>query len=133
MCGCLGFFPGSSHWTFQEYLERSACLRTALAPHVADLLRRGISVVFDFAGNTPQERQWVRSIFQEASAEHILHCINVSDAACKERLRRRNLEITEGAQETTDEEFDAITKYFVPPSQHEGFRIQEYGIEDEVI
>jgi predicted kinase len=123
-------FPGNSHWEFHEYLERSACLRTALAPHVTDLLRCGVSVVLDFGGNAPQERQWVRSIFEDAKAEHVLHYINVPDAVCKARLRLRNAMAPEGSQPTTDEEFDDISAYFVPPSSDEGFRIQAHGIEN---
>ena len=122
-------FPGNPHWTFPEYLERSARLRAALAPHVVDLLRRGLSVVFDFAGNVPQERQWVRSIFEDARAGHVLHYINVPDSVCRARLNRRNAEAPEGSQATSDAEFDAMTKYFVPPSPSEAFRIREYGVE----
>ena len=30
---------------------------------------------FDFAGNTPNDRAWVRSIFESADADHVLHYI----------------------------------------------------------
>jgi hypothetical protein len=33
------------------------------------LLRLGTSVVFDFAGNTVNDRRWVQSIFESATAE----------------------------------------------------------------
>src|SRR5580692_3811438 len=39
-------------------------LRAALAPHVIQLLKIDTSVVLDFAGNTPKDRAWVRSIFE---------------------------------------------------------------------
>jgi predicted kinase len=48
-------FPGEIA-TFADYLNRSARFRGALAPHVRSLLGRGTSVVLDFAGNVPQER-----------------------------------------------------------------------------
>lgn len=83
-------------------------------------------MVFDFAGNTPRHRAWVRSIFEAAETRHVLHYIDASDELCKARLRRRNAERPEGSQHTTDEEFDAITAYFVPPAATEGFNLQEY-------
>jgi predicted kinase len=123
-------FPGTPHWTFQEYLQRATAFRAAISPHVAELLRRGVCVVFDFAGNTPEERRWVRSISEQVSGEHLLHYLDVPDAICKERLRRRNAAMPEGAQITSEEEFDAITKYFVPPSADEGLRTRLYRAEE---
>lgn len=79
-------FPGE-RFTLQDYIRRSAGLRAALGPHVAALLRSGLSVVFDFAGNTVRDRQWVRSVFEAANADHLLHYLNVPDDVCKARLR----------------------------------------------
>jgi predicted kinase len=112
---------------FPTYLKHSAELRTALAPHLVDVLRHGASVVLDFAGNTPRNRAWVRSIFEAAPAPHVLHYIDASDAVCKARLGQRNAALPEGSQHTTDEEFDAITAYFVPPALSEGFIVREYS------
>jgi predicted kinase len=116
---------------FTEYLRRSARFRAALGPHVIDLLRHGASVVFDFAGNVPRERAWVRSVFEAAHAQHVLHYLDASDALCKRRLQRRNAAAPEGSQDTTDAEFDAITAYFVPPDPSEGFNVREYQAADE--
>jgi len=118
-------YPGEQ-FTLQDYVRRSTRLRAALAPHVAALLGRGGPVVFDFAGNTPRDRLWVRSIFESAAADHLLHVLNVPDDVCKDRLRARNAELPEGSQQTSDEEFDAISAYFVPPSPDEGFRTKIY-------
>jgi predicted kinase len=115
-----------AHFTFDDYLRRSARLRAALAPHVTELLRRGVPVVFDFAGNVPRDRLWVRSVFEHAHADHLLHYINASDAVCKARLRARNAQVPEGSQLTTDEEFDAINAWFVAPSPTERFRVKQY-------
>jgi predicted kinase len=109
-----------------DYIRRSTRLRAALGPHVIDLLRHGVSIVFDFAGNLPPDRAWVRALADVAQADHVLHYIKVSDAVCKERLRQRNKATPEGSQETTDEEFDAITSYFVPPAPDEGLNVVEY-------
>lgn len=113
---------------FPSYLRCSAQWRSALAPHVVELLRHSTSVVFDFAANIPRERVWVRSIFEPAGAAHLLHYLNVPDDICKVRLHRRNAELPEGAQHTTDETFDTITAYFVPPHADEGFNVREYVV-----
>jgi predicted kinase len=121
-------FPGEIV-TFADYLNRSARFRSALAPHVQSLVRRGTSVVLDFAGNVPQERAWARSL---CDADHVrlrLHYLNASDELCKRQLRRRNDQRPDGSQPTTDAEFDAITRYFVPPEPSEGFDVQEYDAE----
>jgi len=122
----LGRMYPHQHFTLQDYVRRATRLRTALAPHVATLLRRGVPVIFDFAGNTPRDRLWVRSIFESAAADHLLHVLNVSDDVCKARLRARNAEAPEGSQYTTDEDFEAISAYFVAPSPDEGFRTKVY-------
>jgi predicted kinase len=118
-------FPGEID-TFADYLTRSARFRSAIAPHVQELLRRGTSIVFDFAGNAPRERAWVRSLGDAAHARVVLHYLKASDELCKRQLRQRNEEQPDGSQPTTEEEFDAITKYFVPPAPAEGFEVKEY-------
>ena len=118
-------FPGEIV-TFADYLSRSARFRSAIAPQVQNLLRRGLSVVFDFAGNVPRERAWARSLCDADSVRLLLHYVKASDELCKRQLRRRNNELPDGSQPTTDEEFDAITKYFVPPDAGEGFDVRLY-------
>src|SRR4051794_12634163 len=73
----------NTQFTLQDYIRRSRRLRAALAPHVIELLRHGVSVVFDFGGNTPRDREWVRSIFDTAASDHLLHVLNVADDVCK--------------------------------------------------
>ncbi|HUR34431.1 MAG TPA: ATP-binding protein [Vicinamibacterales bacterium] len=116
-------FPGEIA-TFEDYLARSRRFRSALGPHIAAVLRRGTSVVLDFAGNVPAERAWARGLSEAAAAAFLLHYIDASDDVCKQRLRQRNAELPEGAQHTTEGEFDAITRYFVPPSATEGADIR---------
>ena len=55
----------------------SKCL-SLIGPLTIELLRLGVSVVFDFAGNTVKSRQWVRTIFETANADHLLHVIEAS-------------------------------------------------------
>jgi predicted kinase len=121
-------FPGEIA-SFADYLNRSARFRSALAPHVRSLLGCGTSVVLDFAGNVPQERAWVRAVGDAGGVRVVLHYLNASDELCKSQLHRRNEERPDGSQPTTDAEFDAITRYFVPPDPSEGFDVKEYEAE----
>lgn len=121
-------FPGEIV-NFSDYLSRSARFRAAIEPYVRTLLDRGISVVFDFAGNGPKERAWARSLCDTQQASVVLHYIMASDELCKSHLRLRNDQRPEGSQVTTEAEFDAITKYFSPPDSTEGFEIKEYDAE----
>ena len=96
-----------------DFARHARRLRAALAPHAVQLLKLGTSVVFDFAGNTPIDRAWVRSIFEAAGAEPHVALIVASDALCKAQLRQRNETKPEGLYygEVTEATFDAVTRY----------------------
>jgi transposase len=105
-----------------DYVRLSARLRAAMAPHLVDLLKAGMSVVLDYPANTLANRAWMKGIADEAGAAHRLHWLDVPDSVCKARMRARN---AAGDHEfaPTDEQFDLITSYFVPPSAKEGLEI----------
>lgn len=44
-----------------QFIEATTRIRTLIAPLATRLLALGVSVVFDFAGNTPTHRAWARS------------------------------------------------------------------------
>ena len=113
---------GDEMRTLADYVRCSSRLRTALEPHLIDLLSSGVSVVLDFAANTPETRVWMRELFTKAGCEHRLHYLDLSDEICRERLHRRNAEGLHPFA-ATDAEFDRVTSYFVPPSADEGFDI----------
>jgi predicted kinase len=106
-----------------DFVKYSTRLRSALEPHVCALLAKGISVVLDFPGNTKAQRAWFRAIFEHANAGHELHFIDASDALCKRQLEERSKDLPPGAPWTTAAEFDAITAYFQPPTEQEGFNV----------
>lgn len=106
-----------------DFVKRSARLRNAIAPHVVALLAKGISVVLDFPANTPAARTWFRELFERADAAHEMHFIDVPDDVCKRQLRERTKHLPPGSPWTTDAEFDAITVYFRPPTDDEGFNV----------
>ncbi len=112
--------------TIEDYVRNSRRLREAMGEHVVALLRAGLSVVLDFPANTPASRQWMRSLFERADANHRLHFLDVPDDVCKARLRARNADGTH-AFNTSDAEFELFTSYFVPPSAEEGFEVAFHG------
>lgn len=116
-------FPNEIHH-LKDYLVFSRRLRDLVASHVIALLSMNVSVVFDFGGNTPEERRWVKSIIDTAKVRHVLHYIAASDDLCKLQFKKRNLELPEGAVEVTDELFSELARYFVPPDSSEGFTLQ---------
>ena len=105
-----------------DYVRYSRRLRDAVAPHVQELLRIGVSVVLDFPANTLATRAWMRTLFDVAEANHCLHFLDVPDEVCKARLRARNAAGTHDFA-ASDAGFDLITSYFVPPSEAEGFKV----------
>jgi predicted kinase len=117
---------GDEIHTFDDYLKYSARLTEALFPHLVELLKLGNSLVLDFPGNVPRQRQWFRTVFEAAGADHVLHFVDVADSLCKAQLRQRNLEQPPGSKVMSEEEFDRITSYFVPPVDAEQFNIKLY-------
>lgn len=105
-----------------DYVRASTRLKRVMAEHVVGLLNAGVSVVLDFPANTVSSRAWARGIFEKAGVAHRLHFLDVPDAICKARLRARNAS-GEHPFETTDAEFDLITRHFVAPAEAEGFHV----------
>lgn len=120
-------YPGYIN-NFHDYLKHSSDFRNAIELHVQNLLKNGVSVVFDFAGNIPGERKWVKGIYESVGADHLLHYIEASDTLCKKQLSVRNQSDLSVKMEISDEEFDTITAYFQPPLETEGFSIKLYDV-----
>lgn len=118
---------GNEIRTFDDYLKYAARLKEVLEPHLLDLLKQGNSVVLDFPGNVPRQRQWFRSIFEAAGAGQILHFVDLPDEVCKAQLQKRNVEAPEGSMAMSEDEFNHITALFVPPTDAEGFNIKRYA------
>ena len=105
-----------------DYVRLARQLRNVTGPLVIDLLRAGVTVVLDFPANTPADRQWLRSLADDAQASHCLHFIDIDDDTCRARLHRRN-ERGEHDFAATDAEFDLITSYFRAPEKEEGLNV----------
>jgi len=109
-----------------EFAQASSKCRSLIEPLAIELLRLGVSVVFDFFGNTVKSRQWVRGIFEAAQADHVLHVLEATDAQCLANIHRRNDEKPAGVYwgYVSDDTFHAVTVHYVPPAPEEGFRVQ---------
>ncbi len=118
---------GDQMKTFDDYIRLSPKLRAVVGPLAAQLLRSGNHVVLDFQANTKAGRTFFRSIFEQASAAHVLHFVETSDRTCLERIARRNVERPEGSHHLTEELFALVSGYFQPPEAAEGFNIVVHG------
>lgn len=112
-----------------QYVAAAGRIRAVVAPLAIDLLKLGTSVVFDFGGNTITDRRWVRSIFEAASADHLLHYIRADDHTCLRRVEERNVTRPEGVffGAVSAEQVAAVNRFFSPPSADEGFKIMRHG------
>lgn len=108
--------------SISDYVRCTRKLRAIMGPHVASVLRTGVSVVLDFQANTVEARNWMRGILEQTDAAHILHVLDVPDDLCLERLRARNAQGNHPFA-VTEEQFRQISSHFVAPSPDEGFTI----------
>ena len=115
---------------FDDYVKWSRRCRSVMGPLIVDMLRNGCSVVLDFAGNTANERRWVRSLFEAAEAPHVLHVLEVPEEVCLERLALRNETKPEGLYfaTTSEEQFREISRWYVVPTEDEGFNVVVHSV-----
>lgn len=109
-----------------SYIKYAPRLRAAIAPHIRELLLKGISVVLDFPGNTINQRNWFRGLFEPVEADHKLYFIDATDDLCKRQLKERSKELPEDSPFISDAVFEEITRYFQVPLEEEKFNIVVY-------
>ena len=116
---------GGTITTVAQYADAARRVRSVIGPLATRILELGTSVVFDFAANTVRDRAWVRSIFESAGADHLLHVLDVPVDECRRRLHERNATQPAGLYfgHVSDALFDAIIPHIVPPAPDEGFHI----------
>jgi predicted kinase len=110
-----------------DYIRLARQIRVVVGPLVIDMLHAGVTVVLDFPANTPEDRQWLRSLADSAEAPHCVHYIEVDDDVCRGRLHLRNGR-AEHEFAATDAEFDLITSYFRAPDEAEGLHIEMHRL-----
>jgi len=117
---CL--FPGDVK-DIASYVLYSSRIGKVVQPLVCDLLARGLSVVLDFPANTKNQRAWFRGILSAVPVHHELHFIDATDDLCKSQLRTRSKDLPAESPWTSEAAFDAVTAYFQPPGEEEGFNV----------
>lgn len=105
-----------------DYVRLVPRLRAAMGPHVADLLRAGLSAVLDWPANTRTSRAWMRGVFEAAGAAHRLHVLDVPDKVCLARLAARNAGGIHEYQ-VSEAEFAELARHFEQPALDEGFDV----------
>lgn len=115
-------YPGKIS-SLNDYIHFSSLLRPQIKKLVQSILMTGTDVVMDFPANTTSQREWFRKIFSEVDAPHRLIFIDVTDAICLKRIEKRRIVQPERATTDTAEMFEQVTKYFVTPTNSEGFNI----------
>lgn len=108
-----------------SYIHLSTRLKQSIESVIVDALKLGLSVVLDFPANTAQQRKWLVGLSKQAQASHELHYIELSDAQCKDQLLKRAAENPQRAATDTVQMFEAVTKYFEPPSLEEGLNLRK--------
>ena len=119
-------FPGEIT-DIPSFLKYSSRVQNALTPLVCAFLSKGVSVVLDFPGNTRRQRAWFRELIETAKVDHELHFVDAPDALCKSQLRKRSAGLPADTPWTRDEDFDAVTAYFQPPSEDEHFHVVRHA------
>jgi predicted kinase len=115
---------GDQMQTFDDYLSFAQRLKTIVGPLAIDLLNSGRSVVLDFPANTKASRTWFRSVFEKASAGHLLHFVNTPNPICLQHIGKRNAERPEGSHYLSEEDFSYISSFFQPPEEEEQFNVK---------
>jgi len=115
--------------SIDDYRDRSVRLRRVLKPHITDVLEQGVSVVLDFAANTIGQREGLKKIADDAGAKGTLHFLDTPEHVCKARLRQRNRRGSH-PYAPTESDFDVFTRYFVPPTDEEGFMLLVWKPDD---
>jgi len=116
-------FDGAA--SLEEYLQRRERVRAVLEVLVPQILSAGTAVVLDFAGNTPRDRAWVKSLASAASADHVLHVLEVDEAVCRQRLRHRNDAQPHGVYwgPVSEQLFEQVNRYYQVPLPEEGLTL----------
>ncbi|WP_417360116.1 AAA family ATPase [Gallaecimonas pentaromativorans] len=111
---------GPQMTSLADYAAFAPRLKAALFEHLVALLKAGNTLVLDFPMNTRQSRAWAQQLIAAANTGHQLHCLDVPEAICLERLLARNRR-AEHPFAPSAEQFAAVCRYFEPPGSDEGF------------
>lgn len=118
-----GLYPDAIR-SLDDYILYSRRLKLTLQPHIVSLLETGVNVVMDFPGNTRTQRAWFREVIDQAACPHELIYLDRTDATCLDQLAKRRQHESERAQFDNEKTFHAVTAFFKPPEDDEGFLVK---------
>lgn len=110
--------------SLNDYLRHANQLKPPIKHLVQSILVTGTNVVMDYPANTLTQRAWLRQIYAEVDAPHLLVYLAVPDAVCLERIQLRSQIDPLHAATDTEAMFNAVTSHFVAPSPEEGFTLK---------
>jgi adenylate kinase family enzyme len=102
----------------KDYKYYSDKLKPVVSDTTQQILTKSINVVLDFPANTEIQRQWLCSISDTVNSMHTCYFVDRSDEVCIKQLLKRGNSKTD-----TVEMFQAITKYFVEPTESENVNV----------
>ena len=118
-----GLYPDAIR-SLDDYILYSRRLKLTLQSHIVSLLETGVNVVMDFPGNTRTQRAWFREVIDQAACPHQMIYLDRPDSVCIDQLlKRRKLE-PERAKFDNEKTFHAVTAFFKPPEDDEGFLVK---------
>lgn len=109
--------------SLEDYIHYANLLKPQIKQLAQSVLATGADVVMDYPANTLAQRAWLRRIFSEIAAPHLLVYLPVPDQVCLERIQLRRLSEPSRAATDTEAMFHAVTKHFVEPTPKEGFAL----------
>jgi len=111
--------------TLNDYVRYADLLKPQIKALVQSILLAGTDVVMDFPANTTRQRQWLKTIYAEVEASHLLMYVNRTDDMCLQQIEQRRIDQPDRASTDTKEMFDQVTKHFSEPLTSEGFTVIE--------
>lgn len=116
MLGLFGQHAGEMH---DEYVSRT---EKYLLSKSVELIESGINVVLDWGAWTRAKRAEVRDFYDSRGIGYELHYLEVSDEIWKERIKKRNIAVSEGNADAYYVDENLAAKFgavFEPPAYDE--------------
>ena len=104
--------------------ERTERCKNMIRKTAEQLIAQNIDVILEIGFGDIQSRAFYFAWGKEQGAEVVVHYLDVSAEIRRERVHKRNLEKGETFSfEVTDEMFDYMERFFVPPTEAEGIKL----------